>query len=60
MVHEEWRIRSALQTRHKLKEFSFETEEYGNGNKGQYKYRGGRNGPEPTAESILINVYNGW
>ena len=28
MVHEEWRIRSALQTRHKLKEFSFETEEY--------------------------------
>ena len=28
MVHEEWRIRSALQTPHGLNTLSFETEEY--------------------------------
>ena len=28
MVHEERRIRNALQTQHEMKEFSFETEEY--------------------------------
>ena len=28
MVHEERRIRNALQTRHKMNEWSFETEEY--------------------------------
>ena len=30
MVHEERRIRNALQTQHEMKEFSFETEEYCN------------------------------
>ena len=28
MVHEERRIRNALQTQHEMKEWSFETEEY--------------------------------